>query len=167
MMCDARPLRGTSNPFAAPRAGARRGEPGIPMLGSIAMNSARVLVVDDSAPVRTLLAQALRQNGYTVHEAETGVHGLRVALDVRPALAIVDQWMPGMTGAELIRQLRAAPVPELRAMAILGLSGRAGSEHDLLGAGASGFIAKPFGETDLLLAVRAALRALEPTAGPV
>ena len=126
------------------------------------MNTARVLVVDDSAPVRTLLAQALRQHGYRVYEADTGPGALRVALDVRPALAIVDQWMPGMTGAELIRLLRAAPVPELRAMAIIGLSGRAGSERDLLGAGAGGFISKPFGETDLMAAVRSALAAGPP-----
>jgi CheY-like chemotaxis protein len=74
--------------------------------------------------------------------------------------------MPGMTGAELIRLLRTAPVQELRAMAIIGLSGRAGSERDLLGAGAGSFIAKPFGEAELLVAVRAALglRA-EPASG--
>jgi DNA-binding response OmpR family regulator len=121
------------------------------------MSSACVLVVDDSEPVRALLVQALRQNGFAVYEAETGTAALRVAFDVRPSLAIVDQWMPGMTGAELIRLLRAAPVPELRAMAIIGLSGRAGSERDLLGAGAGSFLAKPFGESDLLVAVRAAL----------
>ena len=118
----------------------------------------RVLVVDDSEPVRSLLAQALRQHGYAVYEADTGTAALRVAFDVRPAAAIVDQWMPGMTGAELIRLLRAAPVPELRAMPIIGLSGRAGSERDLLGAGAGSFIAKPFGEAELIVALRAALR---------
>jgi CheY-like chemotaxis protein len=121
------------------------------------MASERVLVVDDSEPVRCLLVQALRQHGFVVFEAETGTMALRVAFDVRPALAIVDQWMPGMTGAELIRLLRAAPAPELRAMAIIGLSGRAGSERDLLGAGAGSFIAKPFGEAELIDAVRTAL----------
>ncbi len=123
------------------------------------MASVRVLVVDDSEPVRTLLAQALRQHDYVVFEADGGTAALRVAFDVRPAIAIVDQWMPGMTGAELIRLLRAAPVPEIRAMAIIGLSGRSGSERDLLGAGAGSFLAKPFGETELLVAVRAALGA--------
>ncbi len=121
------------------------------------MSSQRVLVVDDSEPVRSLLAQALRHHGFVVFQADTGTMALRVAFDVRPTLAIVDQWMPGMTGAELIRLLRAAPVTELRTMAIIGLSGRAGSERDLLGAGAGSFIAKPFGETELIVAVRAAL----------
>ncbi|HEX9401155.1 MAG TPA: response regulator [Anaeromyxobacter sp.] len=117
----------------------------------------RVLVVDDSEPVRSLLAQALRHHGYAVYEADAGTTALRIAFDVLPAVAIVDQWMPGMTGAELIRLLRAAPRPELRAMAIIGLSGRSGSEHDLLGAGAGAFIAKPFGEAELIAAVDAAL----------
>lgn len=129
------------------------------------MPSARVLVVDDSGPVRSLLAQALRHHGFTVHEAETGAAALRVAFEARPHLAIVDQWMPGMTGAELIRLLRAAPVPEVRSMAIIGLSGRAGSERDLLRAGAGSFLAKPFGEPELLVAVRAALGGDESASG--
>lgn len=121
------------------------------------MNSARVLVVDDSKPVRALLVKALRQHGFTVYEADSGTAALRAAFDLRPSLAIVDQWMPEMTGAELIRLLRASPVPELRAMPIVGLSGRSGSEGDLLGAGAGSFLAKPFGELELVEAVRAAL----------
>ena len=127
------------------------------VLTSPSMSSLRVLVVDDSGPVRVLLAQALQHHGFVVYQAETGTAALRVAFDLRPSLAIVDQWMPGMTGAELIRLLRAAPIPELRAMPIIGLSGRAGSERDLLGAGAGSFLAKPFGELEQVGAVRAAL----------
>jgi DNA-binding response OmpR family regulator len=129
------------------------------------MLPARVLVVDDSKPVRALLARALRQHGFNVFEADSGTSALRLALDVRPTLAIVDQWMPGMTGAELIRLLRAAPVPELRAMPIIGLSGRGGSERDLLGAGAESFISKPFGEPELVAAVRAALDQVASSSG--
>lgn len=121
------------------------------------MRTVRVLVVDDSEPVRVLLAKALRQHGFEVHAADCGTAALRLAYDLRPSVAVVDQWMPGMTGAELIRLLRGAPVPEIRTMPIIGLSGRSGSERDLLGAGAGSFIAKPFGELELVAAVRAAL----------
>jgi DNA-binding response OmpR family regulator len=117
----------------------------------------RVLVVDDSEPVRTLLARALRSHGFDVHEADTGPAALRLAFDVLPGVAIVDQWMPGMTGAELVRLLRAATLPAVRTMGIIGLSGRPGSERDLLGAGAGTFLRKPFGEAELLAAVRFAL----------
>lgn len=121
-----------------------------------------VLVVDDSEPVRTLLSRALRSHGYVVHEAEGGRRALRIAFEALPALAIVDQWMPEMTGAEVIRLLRAAREPELRRMPIIGLSGRAGSERDLLGAGAETFLPKPFGEAELLAAVRRALGEDDP-----
>jgi DNA-binding response OmpR family regulator len=126
----------------------------------------RVLVVDDSAPVRDLLAKALRQQGFAVYEAETGTAALRLAFDVAPAIAIVDQWMPGMTGAELIRILRSAPRADVRDIAIIGLSGRPGSEQELLGAGARTFLAKPFGEGELLAALRAALGEDETGAMP-
>lgn len=121
------------------------------------MAPVRVLVVEDSEPVRSLLAQALRIRGYAVLEAEGGAAGLRVALEQAPDVAIVDQWMPGMTGAELIRILRARSEPRIRQMAIIGLSGRPGSEKELLGAGAGVFLRKPFGEADLLGALRQAL----------
>jgi CheY-like chemotaxis protein len=116
----------------------------------------RVLVVDDSAPVRALLAQALRQQGFAVDEAETGPAALRLACELVPAVAIVDQWMPGMTGAELIRLLRAAPNPAVRDMPIIGLSGRPGSERELLRAGARTFLPKPFREAELRAALRSA-----------
>ncbi len=129
------------------------------------MLSSRVLVVDDSEPLRTLLAQALRQHGFEVLTADSGPAALRLAFERRPSVTVVDQWMPGMTGAELIRLLRAAPLPEVRAMPIIGLSGRSGSERDLLGAGAGSFIAKPFGELKLVTAVRAALDLASPASG--
>lgn len=116
-----------------------------------------VLVVDDSPGVRELLARALRARGFTVLEADSGPAALRLAYEALPSLAIVDQWMPGMTGAELVRILRASARAELRTMPIIGLSGRPGSEEDLLGAGAGLFLAKPFGEPELVAAVRAAL----------
>jgi DNA-binding response OmpR family regulator len=129
------------------------------------MPALRVLVVDDSAPVRDLLAKALRQQGFTVYQAETGTAALRLAFDVVPAIAIVDHWMPEMTGAELIRLLRAAPRADVRSIRVIGLSGRPGSEKELLGAGALTFLAKPFGEGDLRAALRAAL-CEEPGAVP-
>lgn len=124
----------------------------------------RVLVVDDNAPLRFHLGEALRNLGYLVYEADGGAAALRVALEVLPAIAIVDQWMPGMTGAELIRFLRAAPQAEIRTVRIIGLSGRPGSESELLGAGARVFLRKPFGELELRAALEAVLRD-EPDAG--
>jgi CheY-like chemotaxis protein len=119
------------------------------------MESQRVLVVDDSQPVRSLLALALRNRGYVVLEAGSGAAALRIAYEQPVTIAIVDQFMPGMTGSELIRLIRAAPLTRLQELPIIGLSGKPGSEKDLLGAGARVFLAKPFGEAELMAALDA------------
>ncbi len=124
-----------------------------------------MLVVDDSEPIRSLLAQALRAHGFAVRLAEDGFQALRVAHATSHALAIVDQWMPGMTGAEVIRILRSSQRSDLRALPIIGLSGRPGSEKDLLCAGAGAFLAKPFGETELIATVRLALGEMPARSG--
>src|SRR5512133_3184885 len=88
----------------------------------------RILVVDDAEPVRQILVQTLRALGFEPLQADSGPAALRLALAVQPAVAIVDQWMPEMTGAELILRLHASPDPRVRAMTVIGLSGRPGSE---------------------------------------
>ncbi len=117
----------------------------------------RVLVVDDSEPVRSLLARALRSRGYSVTVADSGAAALRAAYDFLPAVAIIDQWMPGMTGAELVRLILGSQDARVRKIRIIGLSGRPGSEKDMLGAGARVFLSKPFGGEDLAAALKLAL----------
>jgi CheY-like chemotaxis protein len=117
----------------------------------------RVLVVDDSLQIRSLLAHALRLRGFTPVEADGGAAALRLVMTQAFAIAIIDQHMPGMTGAELIRFVRGSPDPRVRSVPIIGLSGRPGSEHELLAAGAGVFLPKPFGEAELAAALRLAL----------
>jgi CheY-like chemotaxis protein len=116
-----------------------------------------VLVVDDSAQIRALLSHALRLRGIKPVEADGGAAALRLLMTTTFALAIVDQHMPGMTGAELIRFVRGSPDSRVRSVPIIGLSGRPGSEQELLAAGAEVFLPKPFGEAELAAALRLAL----------
>ncbi len=113
-----------------------------------------ILVVDDAEPVRTILVHALRLRGFNAIEADGGPAALRAVLASPPTLAIVDQWMPEMTGAELIQLLRTSPEPRIRALPVIGLSGRPGSESELVGAGAQTFLSKPFGGAQLDAALR-------------
>jgi len=117
----------------------------------------RVLVVDDSLQIRALLSHALRLRGFNPIEADGGAAALRLIMTQAFAIAIVDQHMPGMTGADLIRFVRGSPDPRVRAVKIIGLSGRPGSEKELLAAGAEVFLPKPFGEAELAAALRLAL----------
>src|SRR5438067_2910853 len=67
-----------------------------------------ILIVDDDASVRTMLATMFRADGWQVVEAEDGNEGLRVTLKIRPWAAVVDVQMPGLGGLQLTRVLRQA-----------------------------------------------------------
>lgn len=122
----------------------------------------RILVVDDAEPVRKILVQTLRAMGFEPSQADSGPAALRLALAAPPDVAIVDQWMPDMTGAELVRILRNSADARLRSIAIIGLSGRPGSERELLAAGALTFLPKPFRIVQLSAALRLALEPVVP-----
>jgi CheY-like chemotaxis protein len=110
----------------------------------------RILVVDDNAVLRVLLAQALEEAGYVALGAESGEEALEVARFDPPDLWLVDHHMPGMDGATLIRLLRGSPDERLRTAPAIGLTGYQEGVRDLLDAGAVSALAKPFHEGPLL-----------------
>jgi DNA-binding NtrC family response regulator len=70
------------------------------------MNSARILVIDDEKNVRFTVIHALQNDGYQVDAASSGVDGLQKASQIPYDLLLVDLRMPGMTGVEMLRELR-------------------------------------------------------------
>ncbi len=106
--------------------------------------SLRVLVVDDAADVRNLVAAHLKRGKHKVLLAEDGAEGLEIALAEKPDLAIVDIMMPGMNGYELTQKLRETPATQ--EMPIIVLTARAGGADRLhaLRVGADAYIQKPF-----------------------
>ena len=116
---------------------------------------ARVLVVDDEAPILRALATNLRTRGYTVDAAASGEEALDLAARHRPDAVILDLGLPGMSGIEVVAGLRG-----WTGLPIIILSAR-GAEHDkvaALDAGADDYVTKPFGMDELLARLRAALR---------
>jgi CheY-like chemotaxis protein len=113
------------------------------------------LVVDDNDLVRRLLEIALEESGFVSIGAESGEVALESARALAPDVCIVDEIMPGMSGAELVRRLRSEP--RLRHLAVVGISSRADSELALLQAGADVFLVKPVAEAALVSAVARAL----------
>ncbi|HET9392446.1 MAG TPA: response regulator [Candidatus Rubrimentiphilum sp.] len=69
----------------------------------------KILVVDDEAANRLLVAAVLQPHGHEVFEAADGTEGLQLAHDLVPDLIVVDLFMPGMSGTELVKALRADP----------------------------------------------------------
>ncbi|HEX5338226.1 MAG TPA: ATP-binding protein, partial [Gallionella sp.] len=120
----------------------------------------KVLIADDVASNRAVLADLLAPLGFGIVEADDGVEALELAQSERPDLILMDIVMPRMDGVETIRHLRQ--IPEFAQTPIVVLSARAsgGDEMQCLEAGADAFLAKPV-DQDRLLAQIAVLLHLE------
>jgi CheY-like chemotaxis protein len=106
--------------------------------------SLRILVVDDAADVRNLVAAHLKRGGHSVLLAEDASQALEVAVDEKPDLAIVDIMMPGMNGYELTQALREMPITqELPIIVLTARAGGADRAHAYR-VGADSYIQKPF-----------------------
>jgi two-component system KDP operon response regulator KdpE len=115
----------------------------------------QVLVVEDEPGIRAVLRLMLQSGKYRVVEAETAARAEVEARTHRPDLLIVDLGLPDGDGLDVIRRVRAwSPVP------IIVLSARIMEDQKVaaLDAGADDFVTKPFGASELLARVRAALR---------
>lgn len=116
----------------------------------------RVLVVEDDPGIAEGLLLNLRLEGYDVRVAATGVAGLELCREWRPALVVLDLMLPLMDGMQLLRTLRE----EGNTVPVLILSAR-GDETDRLRGfrlGADDYVVKPFSLPELLARVAAMLR---------
>lgn len=115
----------------------------------------RILVVDDDAGLRGLIASYLHANGYAVDAAADG-REMRAAIDRNPPdLIVLDLMLPGEDGLSLLRGLRAASGPP-----VIIVSARGDEVDRVVGleVGADDYLPKPFGPRELLARVRAVLR---------
>jgi len=72
------------------------------------MNEPTVLVVEDDEDMRTVYSAALDHVGYHVITAATGIDGMRIAHDTHPDVILLDLSLPGATGWEVVRRLKAS-----------------------------------------------------------
>lgn len=117
---------------------------------------APILVVEDEAAIRTGLCDVLAFRGHDPTGVEAGDDGLRRALGGEWALVMLDVMLPGMSGFDVCRELRA----KKPAQAILMLTAR-GAEEDILDGfqcGADDYVTKPFSVAELMARVEALLR---------
>ena len=115
----------------------------------------RILVVDDEAPVREVLAEYFTTEGYTVESAGSGLEALTLVRGGRADLVLLDVRMPGLDGVQVLRQIRElndnVPVIMVTANEDVGLA------KETLKLGAFDYVAKPFDFDYLDRAVAAGL----------
>jgi two-component system phosphate regulon response regulator PhoB len=127
-----------------------------------AASSPRILVVEDESELALLLAHNLKAEGYLVESVERGDEAeLRLAENA-PDLVILDWMLPGVSGLEICRRLRARETT--RALPVIMVTAR-GEEAERvrgLSVGADDYVVKPFSVPELMARVRALLRRSRP-----
>jgi two-component system phosphate regulon response regulator PhoB len=117
-----------------------------------------ILLVDDEAPIRDMLAIALEAADYNVLQAENAQQAHACIIDRHPDLVLLDWMMPGTTGLELLRRLKRDELTEKIPVIMLTAKAEEDSKISALDAGADDYIAKPFSPRELISRVKAVLR---------
>ena len=119
------------------------------------MSKSRILVIDDEQPMRSFIVRNLEARGYEAVGAASGFEALALLQKHEPDLVILDVMMPSMDGLETCERIRQRSIVPILVVTALG------EERDrvrALDAGADDCLVKPFGVSELLARVAAALR---------
>ncbi|PLX74025.1 MAG: two-component system response regulator [Desulfuromonas sp.] len=116
--------------------------------------SKKVMAVDDSPTVRTVLKSTLTDAGYIVVEASNGQEAMRMLEECKIDLLVTDLNMPKMNGLELIRALRKTPGYRFIPIIMLTSETQIDLKTEGRKAGASGWVTKPFCPNQLLAVTR-------------
>ncbi len=122
-----------------------------------------VLVVEDEAAQREVLAYNLRAEGFVVSRAESGDDALLLVEEAPPDVIILDWMLPGVSGIEICRRLKSRA--ETRNIPVIMLTARSeeGDRVRGLEIGADDYVIKPYSVAELMARVRTQLRRIRPT----
>ena len=109
---------------------------------------AKILICDNEAPLRALVRAALDAR-YEVVEARDGEESLDAARTERPDAVVLDMMMPGLTGLEVVRTMRADPELAETPVVMVTARAQAADREAALAAGADRFVTKPFSPVQL------------------
>ena len=119
---------------------------------------AKILAVDDELDVLLIVKTTLQSEGYEVETASDGTDALALAREVSPDLILLDMMMPGMSGLDVLRELKADDsVCTIPVIMLTGLSEKDKIQKALV-SGTDYYIVKPFDHQDLLSKINDALQ---------
>jgi len=126
------------------------------------MMVAKILLVEDEPAIQELLAINVSQSGHTAIRASDSAEAMAHINRVLPDLILLDWMLPGMSGVELARKLRAEA--RTRDIPIIMLTARSDERDKVLGleSGADDYMTKPFSPRELMARIRAVLRRRAP-----
>ena len=129
----------------------------------MAVDAPNVLVVEDEASQLEVLTYNLEAEGFSVTRAETGDEALLLFDEVRPDLVLLDWMLPGVSGIEVCRQLKANAAT--RKVPVIMLSARSEEVDKVRGldTGADDYMVKPYSLAELIARVRTQLRRTRPS----
>lgn len=123
---------------------------------------ATVLIVEDEEPLSLLLRYNLEAEGYAVETCARGDEAEIRLKESRPDLVLLDWMLPGLSGIELCRRLRAREDTERLPVIMLTARGEESERIRGLSTGADDYVVKPFSVPELMARVRAILRRASP-----
>jgi len=124
----------------------------------------KILIVDDQFQIRQLVTWALEESGYELREASTGEAALRMSLDSRPDLILLDVSMPGrMDGFQTCAEIRRHGVLKGVRIVLLTAHDRQEDREKGIAAGANAYLVKPFKPAQLRGVIH---KLLQPPAAP-
>ena len=116
----------------------------------------KILIVEDEESIRGFLKINLKRNGYEVIEVDNGEDGIKIAINEKPAIVILDVMLPGIDGFNVCKRIRE----EEKNIGIIMLTAKSQDIDKITGLeyGADDYIVKPFNPMELLLRIKAILR---------
>jgi two-component system, OmpR family, phosphate regulon response regulator PhoB len=124
--------------------------------------SARILIVEDEEPLTMMLRYNLEAEGYAVETAARGDEAEIKLSEGPPDLVVLDWMLPGLSGIELCRRLRARPATARLPIIMLTARGEEGERVRGLATGADDYIVKPFSLPEFIARIGALLRRASP-----
>src|SRR5690606_1593472 len=124
-----------------------------------------ILIVDDEAPIREMIAVALEMAGYDCQEADNAQTAHSLIVNRKPDLILLDWMLPGTSGIELARRLKRDELTAEIPIIMLTAKGEEDNKIQGLEVGADDYITKPFSPRELVARLKAVLRRSGPGQG--